>query len=186
MFNITKSNAPSDRHAKPTKAALVSADAPRPQFREYVRQLSSSQIEEQWRAHKTGFVAIASAPGHGLEATQLYTIWLLSWADRFAAATAKGRAILARALPACNCKAFMRTIHRFYDDHLYEALGPEYHHAQAEASNANFMFMHCRSAHEILRNANDVGGEFTLERVDQAVLSKTLEAIAVLDRIRSM
>jgi hypothetical protein len=174
MFNLTRSNAAPDRRARVKKAVLISSGAPTPRFRRYVHQLSAAQIEEQWRAHKSGFVAIASAPCHGLQAVQLHTIWLLSWADRFAAAAARARVILENALRECNREALMRKIHDDSDDRFYAALGPEYHHARTEAYNANFMFMHCTLAYTVLRNADEVG-ELTLEWLDQAVAGATVE-----------
>ena len=178
MPNTTNVNATGARHATPCEAQAWWSHAGSVHFRAYVRCLSGPQVEEQWRAYKTGFIAIASAPSHGLDASQLHTIWLLHWADRLATAARRCRAILdAKYQYEDDRAALVPAVHSYRDDRLYAALGPEYHHALTEASNASFMFAHSTAAHEILRGAAGTLDAFTLEQLDQAVVGVALEAL---------
>lgn len=136
-------------YAGTRQSQLDAAAAAHKSFREQVPDMKAGQIDSQWDADKGNFVAVASSPGHRLEADQMLMIWRLSWNDRWKAA--RSNLIGSRHVDAGHRSA------------AEEA-------AQKDEESASFMLQAVNLAQEILLAANSRGKHLTLEELNQATL----------------
>jgi hypothetical protein len=138
------------------KVEAAKADAP---------TLDRDKVEDKWNDNKSGLVATAQAPNHGIKAEALHQIWVKYWADKVAIADKTLSAIIA-------------TEQR---DHVDLSDTDTYRKAKQVNDLGLYLLADSVGAVEICRAAEAQGKSLTLDELTQRVIShaKFMEGMQV-------
>ncbi|MEP6732533.1 MAG: DUF4157 domain-containing protein [bacterium] len=112
-------------------------------------------IDAQWAGNKSGFIAAAQSPNHGIKAAALQAIWVKYWADKIAVADATLSALIATELR----------------DHVDRTDSETYRKATQVNELGGYLLADSSGALEICRAAEAAGHSLTLDEITERVIS---------------
>lgn len=155
-------------YASTRQSQLDARAAQRAKYRDEVHRMDSQQIYSEWEAGKEAFVEAASSPNHGLNADQLFEIWLRHWDGRWKAGRETSHRIVKREADADWGEYYSKIVR--FDAGERDALGPEYARAVADEAAADAMFRQSLYVKELLWAADSAGRSFTLAELNHLAL----------------